>query len=193
MNRKSPSGVPLQKPRSLCGVGQSLLEVRDPGLEHGRAGHDDDVGRRKAWEKRPERFPEQSPHAIPDDGAADTPADNERGARLIRRFPREMVQDQLGPGHTLTRSENRLYAKTRTEPLLAAHLGPGPVLDGEALPALRAAAANDGAPTGATHALAKAVAALTATVMGLESSLHSSRGEETCRLSDHQWMQARAH
>jgi hypothetical protein len=108
--------------RSRCGVGQGLLEVHDPGPQNGRTGHDDDVTRHKTREERPESLTEQPSYAVPDDGAPDATAHTQTNARTVRRLPREMVQDELRPGHTLAGLQRLPKMRPRSESLLASQV-----------------------------------------------------------------------
>jgi hypothetical protein len=82
-----------------------------------------------------------------------------------------MVQDEVWTGHTLPAAHHSAHERTRTESLLATHDGQAPS-DGQALPTLGAPAADHGPAAWGAHPLTKAVAPLTASIVGLKRSFH---------------------
>jgi hypothetical protein len=140
-----------------CGVGQCALEVRKPGTSNGRTGHDDDVTRHKTIQERTDGLSQQPPSAVPDDGTADLFRYGEAYSRTFGRFPREMVQDELGTSHPRPFAEHPIDIACRSKAVLRAHDG-CVRLNGEAPASAGTATLNDGTATRSPHPLAKSVA-----------------------------------
>lgn len=163
-----PVGVASNKSCSRRGICQRCLEVPDPGPQYGRAGHDDDVACHKTREERPKSLSESPTDSVPFDSASDTPAHSKTDAWVLGRLPGEMVQDEFGPGHATPLLHGCAETGACSEAMLPAQ---SCRLDGQAVPALHPPAADHCPAPGGPHALAKAVSALSAPVVRLESSL----------------------
>ena len=96
------------------------MQLRRSGTYGRRPGHHDDVTRRKAWDERPDGLAKPAAGPVADDGAADPAAHGETYARLVRCFPREMVQDELGAGHASALT-GTFKVPWRTQTMLTAH------------------------------------------------------------------------